>query len=44
MTDQPDNTAATPRAQRKTREGLVVSHKMDKSVIAEVEERVKPDL
>jgi small subunit ribosomal protein S17 len=36
-----ENTAATPRTQRKTREGLVVSDKMDKTVIVEVEDRVK---
>ena len=36
-----ENTAAAPRAQRKTREGLVVSDKMDKTVIVEVEDRVK---
>ena len=33
--------AAAPRTQRKTREGLVVSDKMDKTVIVEVEDRVK---
>jgi small subunit ribosomal protein S17 len=32
---------AVQRAQRKTREGLVVSDKMDKTVIVEVEDRVK---
>jgi len=36
-----ENTAAAPRAQRKTREGLVVSDKMDKTVVVEVEDRVK---
>ena len=36
-----ENTAAAPRAQRKVREGLVVSDKMDKTVIVEVEDRVK---
>ena len=36
-----DNTAAEPRAQRKTREVLVVGDKMDKTVIVEVEDRVK---
>jgi small subunit ribosomal protein S17 len=30
-----------PRAQRKVREGLVVSDKMDKTVVVEVEDRVK---
>ena len=33
--------SAAPRTQRKTREGLVVSDKMDKTVIVEVEDRVK---
>ena len=36
-----NNTTAAPRAQRKKREGLVVSDKMDKTVIVEVEDRVK---
>ena len=36
-----ETTAAAPRAQRKTREGLVVSDKMDKTVVVEVEDRVK---
>jgi small subunit ribosomal protein S17 len=36
-----DNSTATARAQRKTREGLVVSDKMDKTVVVEVEDRVK---
>jgi small subunit ribosomal protein S17 len=35
---------ATPRAQRKVREGLVVSDKMDKTVVVEVEDRVKHPL
>ncbi|GAA0469077.1 30S ribosomal protein S17 [Actinoplanes capillaceus] len=35
-----ENTTA-PRAQRKVREGLVVSDKMDKTVVVEVEDRVK---
>jgi small subunit ribosomal protein S17 len=44
-----DNTAAAgntaaPRAQRKVREGLVVSDKMDKTVVVEVEDRVKHPL
>jgi small subunit ribosomal protein S17 len=33
--------ATTPRGFRKTREGLVVSEKMDKTVVVEVEDRVK---
>ena len=36
-----ENAAAATRTQRKTREGLVVSDKMDKTVIVEVEDRVK---
>jgi small subunit ribosomal protein S17 len=36
-----ENAAAAPRNQRKVREGLVVSDKMDKTVIVEVEDRVK---
>jgi len=32
---------ATPRNTRKVREGLVVSDKMDKTVVVEVEDRVK---
>ncbi|MEV1143169.1 30S ribosomal protein S17 [Micromonospora sp. NPDC049799] len=39
MTDE--NTTATVRARRKVREGLVVSDKMDKTVVVEVEDRVK---
>ena len=34
-------STAAPRAQRKVREGLVVSDKMDKTVVVEVEDRVK---
>ena len=43
MTDQKDTTVteATHRIPRKTREGLVVSDKMDKTVVVDVEERVK---
>ena len=36
-----ENTTAEVRAQRKTREGLVVSDKMEKTVVVEVEDRVK---
>jgi small subunit ribosomal protein S17 len=40
-----ENTTAAPeRASRKTREGLVVSDKMDKTVVVEVEDRVKHPL
>lgn len=34
-------TTATERGARKTREGYVVSDKMDKTVVVEVEDRVK---
>ena len=37
-------STAAPRAQRKVREGLVVSDKMDKTVVVEVEDRVKHPL
>jgi small subunit ribosomal protein S17 len=36
-----ENSTAAPRAQRKVREGFVVSDKMDKTVVVEVEDRVK---
>ena len=36
-----EQAAATQRNARKTREGLVVSDKMDKTVVVEVEDRVK---
>ena len=36
-----ENTATTERNQRKTREGLVVSDKMDKTIVVAVEDRVK---
>jgi len=36
-----ENATAAPRPQRKVREGLVVSDKMDKTVVVEVEDRVK---
>jgi small subunit ribosomal protein S17 len=40
-----ENTAAAqPRARRKVREGFVVSDKMDKTVVVEVEDRVKHPL
>lgn len=40
MSDE-NTTTATVRARRKVREGLVVSDKMDKTVVVEVEDRVK---
>ena len=36
-----DSPAAPSRGYRKVREGLVVSDKMDKTVVVEVEDRVK---
>ncbi|WP_433387805.1 30S ribosomal protein S17 [Micromonospora sp. KLBMP9576] len=36
-----NTTTADARARRKVREGLVVSDKMDKTVVVEVEDRVK---
>jgi small subunit ribosomal protein S17 len=39
-----DTNTADTRAQRKVREGLVISDKMDKTVIVEVEDRVKHPL
>jgi small subunit ribosomal protein S17 len=36
-----DSTNAATRSTRKVREGLVVSDKMDKTVVVEVENRVK---
>ncbi|GAB1689301.1 30S ribosomal protein S17 [Krasilnikovia sp. M28-CT-15] len=36
-----ENSTVEARAQRKVREGLVVSDKMDKTVVVEVEDRVK---
>ena len=39
-----NTTAGVRRAQRKVREGLVVSDKMDKTVVVEVEDRVKHPL
>jgi small subunit ribosomal protein S17 len=39
-----DQKTAAPRSQRKVREGLVVSDKMNKTVVVEVEDRVKHPL
>ncbi len=46
MTTKHESTTATSehRAYRKTRRGYVVSDKMDKTVVVEVEERVKHPL
>jgi small subunit ribosomal protein S17 len=39
-----ENAATDERARRKVREGLVVSDKMDKTVVVSVEDRVKHPL
>ena len=44
MTETNVNQTTQPRGRRKTREGLVVSDKMDKTVTVEVEDRVKHPL
>jgi len=36
-----DDSTTTERANRKVREGLVIGDKMDKTIIVEVEDRVK---
>ena len=41
MTNQKDEVVTTDRTARKVREGLVVSDKMDKTVVVDVEERYK---
>jgi small subunit ribosomal protein S17 len=43
MANQPEATTAE-RSSRKVREGLVVSDKMDKTIVVEVEDRVKHPL
>jgi small subunit ribosomal protein S17 len=39
--DETVSTTTNTRGRRKTREGLVLSDKMDKTVVVEVEDRVK---
>ena len=41
MSDEVANVESSDRANRKVREGLVVSDKMDKTVVVAVEDRVK---
>jgi small subunit ribosomal protein S17 len=41
MADTSETTTGTPRAARKVREGLVVSTKMDKTIVVAVVERVR---
>ncbi|MEU8227399.1 30S ribosomal protein S17 [Kribbella sp. NPDC048915] len=42
--DETVSTTTQTRGRRKTREGLVLSDKMDKTVVVEVEDRVKHHL
>jgi small subunit ribosomal protein S17 len=44
MTENPKAATTADRPSRKVREGLVVSDKMDKTVVVEVEDRVKHSL
>lgn len=44
MSEAVETTETTARNYRKTREGLVVSDKMDKTVVVSVEDRVKHPL
>jgi small subunit ribosomal protein S17 len=44
MTENATATAAPARNRRKVREGIVVSDKMDKTVVVQVEDRVKHPL
>jgi small subunit ribosomal protein S17 len=44
MSEQTEKTGTVERNSRKTREGLVVSDKMDKTVVVSVEDRVKHPL
>jgi small subunit ribosomal protein S17 len=41
MSETTESTVTEERNSRKTREGLVVSDKMDKTVVVEIEDRVK---
>ena len=40
-TSETSETSAKKRGERKTREGMVVSDKMDKTIVVELEDRVK---
>jgi small subunit ribosomal protein S17 len=44
VTEQPVAETTDSRSSRKTREGLVLSDKMDKTIVVNVEERVKHPL
>ncbi len=41
VTSETAETSAKKRGERKTREGMVVSDKMDKTIVVELEDRVK---
>ncbi len=41
MNDMSENTETTERANRKIREGIVSSNKMDRTIVVEVVERVR---
>ena len=41
MANEENNSAASTRGYRKTRRGYVTSDKMDKTIVVEVEDRVK---
>jgi small subunit ribosomal protein S17 len=44
VTESTATQGDTPRGRRKVREGLVVSDKMDKTVVVQIEDRVKHPL
>jgi len=44
VTDTNNSAVSTPRGRRKVREGIVVSDKMDKTVVVQIEDRVKHPL
>jgi small subunit ribosomal protein S17 len=44
VTDNPNQDGGKPRGRRKVREGIVVSDKMDKTVVVRIEDRVKHPL
>ena len=44
MTEQQTARTTKPRGRRKVREGVVVSDKMDKTVVVQIEDRVKHPL
>ena len=44
MANEENNSAASTRGYRKTRRGYVTSDKMDKTIVVEVEDRVKHPL